>query len=151
MSVISTALNINADEQQQQEGTSTLDIARAIHRASWKYNEGRTISDIPFFDNLNVAAQVLLADMAVSAELIFDRYSHETRELQLWNVANVLFEIYTNKHPLSSEGYGDWDSAPTDLKLFWFRVAEDCQEEYDKVKHKPRGESWMEIELRTDS
>lgn len=149
MSVISTALNINADEQQQQEGTSTLDIARAIHRASWKYNEGRTISDIPFFDNLNVAAQVLLADMAVAAEMIFDRYSHETQELQLWNVANVLFEIYTNKHPLSSEGYGDWDSAPADLKLFWHRVAEDCMTTYQDVKHKPRGEAWMDLSVST--
>lgn len=144
----SESIGVNADEQQQQEGTSTLDIARAIHRASWEFNEGRTSTDILLFDNLGVPSQVMLSDMAVAAELIFDHYSHEPKDLQLWNVAETYFEIYTNKHPLSSEGFADWNSAPKDLKAFWYRIAERSLQEHETVKHKRRATSWMEINLQ---
>ena len=142
---ISTVIDLNAHDAQQPEGTSTLAVARAIHKASWDHNPGRAVTDIPFFDALNVPAQVMLCDMAVAGEMIWDRYAAERLEHQLWTVAETYFELYTNKHPLSSEGYADWESAPKDLKAFWYRVAEDSHKAFLEHKHKPRAEAWMEL------
>lgn len=139
----SISIGVSADHENVPEGTSTLDVARAIHRASWVHNPGRTITDIPFFDNLSVPAQVLLCDSAYVVEMICDRYADEDSDLLEWNVAEALFGVYLN-HPLSSEGAADWISAPRDLKHYWKNLARSAIEEYRLKKDKKRAEPWWE-------
>lgn len=134
--------------EQEVEGTSTLALARELHRSSWVHNQGRTISDIPLFDALDEIAKFHLLETAYAAEQLLEQYDTEEEKLLTWNLAETLYRAYVG-HPAGGESTPNlpWRTAPNDLKVLYYRYAEDVLREWYMKKSLPRHKGWLEVRV----
>lgn len=131
------------------EHTSTMALAREMHRASWRHNPGRMTVDIPLFDNLPELGKFHLLETAYAAETLLDQYDHEEEKLLTWNLAEVMYTAYTH-HPASDLPPLPWVSAPTDVGVLWYRMASDVLKEWYLKKGLPRHKGWLDFSMRSE-
>src|SRR4051812_4179115 len=123
--------DINPIPEQDPEGTSTMALARELHRSSWIHNVGRVVTDIPLFDALDDVARFHLLETAYAAEQLLEQYDTEEEKLLLWNLSEVLYRAYVG-HPAGGESIPNlpWRNAPNDMKLLYYRYAVDVLQEW---------------------
>lgn len=131
------------------EGTSTMALARELHRSSWVHNQGRLVTDIPLFDALDDVARFHLLETAYAVEQLLEVYDTEEEELLKWNTAETLFRAYSG-HPAGGESIPNlpWRTAPNDLKILYYRYAEDVLREWYLRKTLPRHKGWLEVTVQ---
>lgn len=127
--------------------TSTEDLAREIHRSSWKHNDGRTVHDIPLFDALGEPAKIQLLDVAAAGEVMMWRFRDEDEKVLEWNLAHVMWDAY-HQHPFAPElPHLPFQGAPADVVRLWMRYAKDFIDMWWLVKDKPRLKPNINIEI----
>jgi hypothetical protein len=127
--------------------TSTDNLAREIHRSSWRHNEGRRVEDIPLFDALPEEAKIHLRDTACAGEVMMWKFRDENELLLQYNMALVLFDAY-HMHPYGPELPPlDFQEAPTDMKRLWMAYAKDFIDHWWLVKDKPQLQPNIKIEV----
>lgn len=129
------------------QNTSTMCLARELHRSSWKWNIGRTVHDLPLFDSLGELAQFHLLDTAAAAQKLLNAFPDESGQLLTWNCAEALYLAY-HAHPADKTPHGSWDDAPKEMKLLWYRYAEDFITEYYRVRGLPAYNGWMDVRIK---
>ncbi len=117
--------------------TSTEHMARELHLASWKYNEGRTVYDIPLFDALHEVQRIHLLDTAYAGEVMMHKYRDEDERLLRWNLALVLWDAY-HQHPWSSVPSLPFQTAPDEVRELWQKYAQDFIDKWWLVKDLPQ-------------
>lgn len=140
---------LNPIIEQNPEGTSTMALARELHRSSWVHNQGRMVTDIPLFDALDEIARFHLLETAYVAEQLLEQYDTEEEKLLTWNLAETLFRAYAG-HPAGGESIPNlpWRTCPNDLKLLYYRYAEDVLREWYCKKMLPRHKGWLEVTVK---
>lgn len=141
-----TSLNIERNDESGLEGTSTLELARELHRSAIKNNVGRTIYDAISFDTLGDMGRFHLLDIAAVGERFLMEFPDESGQLLIWNLARTIFEAYYS-HPVDSTPNLGWEKAPNDLKLLWYRYAEDFLRIWYSVKGLPRYPGWLQVKV----
>ncbi len=126
--------------------TSTEDLAREIHRSSWKHNDGRTVLDIPLFDALSEPAKIQLLDVACAVEVMMDRFRDEDERLLRWNMAHVMWDAY-HLHPFCHVPHLPFEGSPSDVRRLWEAYAQDAIDMWWLVKDKPRLKPNINIEV----
>lgn len=128
------------------EGTSTLELARELHRAAWAANPGRTIYDVLTWEGLSPIAQAHLLDCAAAAEAILYFYDAEEQQLLTWNVSETVYRAY-HEHPFSNVPDLPWITAPDEVKRLWFEYGKAIVNRWYLVKHLPQMVPWLNIEI----
>lgn len=130
------------------EHTSTVCLARELHRSSWVHNQGRTVDDIPLFDALDDMAKFHLIETACAAEALLEQFDTEEEKLLTWNLAETIYRAYVG-HPAGGESTPNlpWRTAPNSLKALYYHYAEDVLRSWYLHKHLPRHKGWMEVRV----
>lgn len=134
------------DIERNPDGTSTMELARELFRASWTFNVGRTVNDIPLFDSLDSVDQFHLLETAYACEQLLEKYDTEEEKVLTWNLARVAFEAYCG-HPASQVPNLPWDSAPRDMKTLYYRYAQWVLAKWYQVKTLPRHKGWLQVNV----
>lgn len=133
--------------QTDTSGTRTDAMARALFLASWNFNDGRQVTDIPIFDALSDASKQQLLDTCAAMECLLTEFPNESGQLLVWNLARVCYDAY-HLHPFCDVPYFGFDMAPKDVKLLWYRYADQVLTTFYEVKHLPSSPHFTEIVIR---
>ena len=139
-------MELNSILTADNSGTRTLAMARAMFRASWDYNDGRRVDDIPFFDDLPDAGKQVLMDSCAAAEVLLSEFGNEDERLVLGNLAWTLFDAY-HAHPFCSEPHHPFDKAPDDMKALWVKYARAVLDAFYANKYLPSSGHFTTIEV----
>ncbi len=126
--------------------TRTEHLARTLFKASWTYNDGRMVDDVPLYDALSDGAKRVLMDTAAAAEILLDEFGNEEERLVVGNLAWTLFDAY-HCHPFCSEPNLPFVSAPADVKALWVQYAKDVLACYYEKKYLPSAPNFMDIQV----